>query len=113
MLLNTDSDVLKRTYIALKKTQSRLRELEESLREPIAVVGMSCRLPGGANDPDKLWERLCAGFNAAGPIPPDRWPAERFYNPDPQAPGATHASRANFLSVPVDGFDAPFFSISA
>ncbi|MEW6234513.1 MAG: SDR family NAD(P)-dependent oxidoreductase [Candidatus Omnitrophota bacterium] len=112
MNYESEKDVLKKTYIALKKTQKRLHDLESSLREPIAVVGMSCRFPGGGNDPEKFWEFLENGGDASSPVPPERWNAQQYYDPAPGAPGMTHAAQANFLTVPVDGFDAHFFNIS-
>ena len=106
-------DLLKKTFVALKKAQARLQELESARTEPVAIVGMACRLPGGSDNPAKLWEFLLDGGDASGPIPRERWDAGRFYDPSPAAPGTTHASRANFLTVPIDQFDAQFFGISA
>ncbi|CCG40385.1 type I polyketide synthase [Magnetospirillum molischianum] len=107
------ADVLKKTFIALKKTQNQLREIEAARSEPIAVVGMACRLPGGANDPEALWQMLRRGDNTSAPIPAERWDSEAFYHPSPDAPGTTHALRANFIDRPIDQFDAPFFGISS
>ncbi|MDX9860534.1 MAG: type I polyketide synthase [Rhodospirillales bacterium] len=107
------ADLLKKTFIAFKQSQERVRKLEMRRREPIAIVGLACRLPGGANDPALLWDLLSQGQDACRPVPPERWPHERFHHSDPDAPGRTHASRANFLSEPVDAFDGPFFGISA
>ncbi|MFL6246636.1 MAG: beta-ketoacyl synthase N-terminal-like domain-containing protein, partial [Thermoanaerobaculia bacterium] len=106
-------ELLKRTFLTLKKTQSRLAELESARSEPIAIVGMACRFPGGSSDPEKLWQFLERGGNANAPVPPERWEASRFYDPSPDATGKTHAARAHFLSESIDGFDAPFFGISA
>lgn len=106
------AEVLKKTFIALKKSQARVRELEMRHNEPIAVVGMACRLPGGANDPGLLWDLLKRGDHASIPIPPERWSHERFHHPDPNVPGQTHATHANFITAPIDAFDAPFFGIS-
>jgi acyl transferase domain-containing protein len=105
-------DLLKKTFVALKQAQRRLEELEAARAEPIAVIGMAGRFPAGANDPDQLWDFLLAGGDAARPVPPERWEAARYYDASPDAPGKTHAERANFLSVPVDLFDAQFFAIS-
>ena len=99
--------------MALNAVHSRTEELESVRSEAIAVIGMAGRFPGGANDPDQLWDFLMAGGDAAGPVPPERWDAARFYDPSPDAPGKTNAERANFLAVPVDLFDAQFFGISA
>lgn len=107
-----ESELLKKTYITLKKTQQRLAELEQEKTEPIAVIGMACRFPGGANDPDAFWELLKNGVDASSEIPETRW-SSRYFDTDPKTDGTTHASRANLLTQPIDQFDAPFFSISA
>jgi len=107
------AELLKKTFIAFKKSQERLNDLEMRRSEPIAIIGMACRLPGGANDPALLWDLLSRRQHASIPVPPERWSHERFHHPDPDEPGRTHAVRANFLTVPVDAFDAPFFGISA
>jgi acyl transferase domain-containing protein/NADPH:quinone reductase-like Zn-dependent oxidoreductase/NADP-dependent 3-hydroxy acid dehydrogenase YdfG len=107
------SGTLKKTFIALKRAEARIAALERPQAEPVAIVGMACRLPGGAHDPAALWDLLCRGVDASSPIPAERWPSEQFYSPDPDAPGRTHAARAHFLHGPVGGFDAPFFGLSA
>ncbi|MFJ2900656.1 type I polyketide synthase, partial [Streptomyces sp. NPDC087218] len=77
----------------------------------IAVVGMSCRLPGGVDGPESFWDLLVQGTDAVGEVPADRWDAEAFWSDDPAAVGKAVARRAGFLSR-VDGFDARFFGIS-
>jgi malonyl CoA-acyl carrier protein transacylase len=107
------AEALKKTFIALKRSQARVQELEARQGQPVAIVGMACRLPGGANDPEALWALLRRGEHTCTPVPPERWATDRFYDPAADAPGRTHAGRANFIDLPVDGFDAPFFGISA
>jgi acyl transferase domain-containing protein/acyl carrier protein len=102
---------LQRAVFALKETQARLDALERAKSEPIAIVGMACRFPGGANDPASYWRLLCEGVDAIGPIPPDRWNAEDFYDPDPAAPGKTCTRCGGFLER-IDEFDNHFFAIS-
>ncbi len=102
---------LQRAVFALKETQARLEALERAKSEPIAIVGMACRFPGGANDPASYWRLLGAGVDAIGPIPPDRWNAEDFYDPDPAAPGKTCTRCGGFLER-IDEFDNHFFAIS-
>ena len=102
---------LQRAVFALKETQARLDTLERARSEPIAIVGMACRFPGGANDPDSYWRLLCDGVDAIGPIPPDRWNADDFYDPDPAAPGKMCTRSGGFLER-IDEFDNHFFGIS-
>ena len=81
--------------------------------EPLAIVGFSCRLPGGVNDPESLWTLLKNGVDAVIKVPPDRWDSDRYYDPNPEAPGMTNTREGGFLTCPIDQFDAPFFGISA
>ena len=80
--------------------------------EPIAIVGMACRFPGGANDLDSYWRLLSNGVDAIGEIPSSRWNVEEFYDPDPGAPLKMYTKCGGFLDVPVDRFDADMFGIS-
>ncbi len=78
--------------------------------DPIAIVGMSCRFPG-APDPRAYWRLLCDGVDATRTVPPDRWDADAWYDPDPQAPGTINTRRGAFLDR-IDQFDPLFFGIS-
>ena len=80
--------------------------------EPIAIVGIGCRFPGGADSPSAYWDLLTAGRDALVEIPGDRWRVEKFYAPDASVPGMSRVRRGGFLAQPVDGFDASFFGIS-
>ena len=81
--------------------------------EPIAIIGMSCRFPGGANDPEAFWTLLRDGTDAITEVPPDRWDADEFHDPDPNARGKIYARRSGFLqNVDVSHFDAAFFHIA-
>ncbi|MFB9905996.1 SDR family NAD(P)-dependent oxidoreductase [Allokutzneria oryzae] len=79
--------------------------------EPIAIVGIGCRLPGGVTDRESLWRVLTDGVDAIGPIPPSRWDVDRFYAPKAQQPGRMNAREGGFLDE-IDTFDAAFFGIS-
>ncbi|MFJ5869525.1 SDR family NAD(P)-dependent oxidoreductase, partial [Streptomyces parvus] len=80
--------------------------------DPIAIVAMSCRFPGGAHGPDGLWKLLLDGTDAIGDFPDDRgWDLDTLYHPDPDHPGTTYTKRGAFLTD-VAGFDADFFEIS-
>ncbi|ALO10687.1 Type I polyketide synthase PikAI [Streptomyces venezuelae] len=78
--------------------------------EPVAVVGISCRVPG-ARDPREFWELLAAGGQAVTDVPADRWNAGDFYDPDRSAPGRSNSRWGGFIED-VDRFDAAFFGIS-
>ena len=79
--------------------------------EPVAVVGIGCRFPGGATGPEEYWDLLEKGADAIGEVPSDRWDGEAFYDPDPMAPGRMPTKWGAYLSD-VSGFDADFFGIS-
>ncbi|CAD6881378.1 Polyketide synthase modules and related proteins [Methylomonas albis] len=102
---------------ALQKATISIRQLLEenaSLKhkEPIAVIGMACRFPGGANNPEQFWQLLENGSDATTEVPADRWLAKDYYDADPQAPGKMYTAQGGFLNIAVDGFDADFFGIS-
>ncbi|ADO71800.1 modular polyketide synthase [Stigmatella aurantiaca DW4/3-1] len=80
--------------------------------EPIAVVGMACRLPGSVRSPEEFWRLLANGVNAVREVPKDRWSLDTWYDPDPETPGKMYSRHGGFLDE-VDPFDASFFGISA
>jgi acyl transferase domain-containing protein len=96
--------------LALMAKQLRA-EAEPLLRaDPIAIVGMACRVPGGGDSPEKLWEMLRGGVDAIREVPADRWPADRWFDPDPAAAGKTATKWGGFLDR-IDAFDAEYFGI--
>ncbi len=78
---------------------------------PIAVIGMGCRLPGGIESPERLWEALLGGADLVTGVPIDRWDADEYYDPEPGVPGRSISKWGGFLDD-VAGFDADFFGIS-
>jgi len=79
--------------------------------EPIAVIGISCRFPGGADSPEAFWELLREGRDAITEVPPDRWDADAWYDPDPDTPGKINCRHGGFVSG-CEGFDTAFFEIA-
>src|ERR1700739_1506104 len=77
---------------------------------PVAVIGMACRLPGGIDYPERLWEVLLRGDDLVTEITPDRWDADEYYDPEPGVPGRSVSKWGAFLDD-VAGFDADFFGI--
>jgi acyl transferase domain-containing protein len=106
-----DPNLVKRSLAALKDLRSKYESLDNSRREPIAIVGMGCRYPGGGDSPEALWKLLCGKVDAVTEIPADRWEAQQYFDPEVGTPGKMHMRFGAFLSAP-DQFDPYFFGIS-
>lgn len=81
-------------------------------KKPLAIIGMGCRFPGGANSPENYWQMLIEGRDGVIDTPPNRWNLGRFFNEDSTLPGKMSIRRGGFLQEPIDGFDPLFFGIS-
>lgn len=85
--------------------------VDELAADPVVVVGMSCRFPGDADDPELFWRNLIRGVDAVSDVPADRWDVDRYYHPDPGVPGRSYTRRGAFLRDAA-GWDARFFAAS-
>ncbi|MFP2906883.1 beta-ketoacyl synthase N-terminal-like domain-containing protein [Pyxidicoccus sp. 3LFB2] len=105
-------EVLAKALAEIKHLRVKAQAAEREKREPIAIVGMACRFPGGADSPEAFWRLLRDGVDATSSVPKERWDAEQLYDEDPEAPGKLYVRRGGFLDG-VDRFDAGLFGISA
>jgi myxalamid-type polyketide synthase MxaD len=101
----------RQALVAPRSLESKLTAADRSKNEPIAIIGMGCRFPGGANDPQSLWRLLCDGVDTITEIPENRWDVEPLYDLDPRAAGCMTTRWGGFVEN-VDLFDAAFFNIS-
>ncbi|WP_373314993.1 beta-ketoacyl synthase N-terminal-like domain-containing protein, partial [Streptomyces umbrinus] len=105
-------EYLRRAMAELHETQERLRAAEERDAEPIAIVGIGCRFPGGVASAEDLWDLVVAGTDAVSPFPANRgWDVAGLYDPDPGAAGKSYVREGGFLHGAGE-FDAGFFGIS-
>ncbi|GAB1545336.1 hypothetical protein NUACC21_80120 [Scytonema sp. NUACC21] len=103
--------LMENALLKLEKMQSKLSALENAQTEPIAIIGLSCRFPGGATDPESFWELLMNGVDAITEVPPQRWNIDAYYDPNPDTPGKMCTRHGGFLQE-IDQFDPKFFGIS-
>ncbi len=106
--------LVKRAYREIRQLRGQVEAEQERARarnEPIAIVGMSCRFPGGSSDPESYWRLLRDGVDAVSEVPPGRWDTDAVYDPDPEALGKTYTRSGAFLRD-IDFFDPLFFDIS-
>lgn len=101
---------LQKAYLAIRELRGKLERLERAGTEPIAVIGMGCRVPGARN-PESFWELVRDGRDAITSIPPDRWDASANFDQEAGRPGKSYIRHGGFLDE-IDHFDAAFFGIS-
>ena len=104
-------EILKHAFLKIEELQARLKQAEAQQYEPIAIIGVGCRLPGGVHNLDSFWKNLIEGVDAVSEIPPGRWDVDTWFDPNPDAIGKMYTRHGAFLAE-VDQFDAQFFKIA-
>src|ERR1700761_5817055 len=85
---------------------------QASRNQDVAIIGMSCQLPGGVNSPEDLWDFCSKAQSSSRPIPTSRFDASQFFHPDRNKNGYFNTEAGSFLDKDVAAYDAPFFNIS-
>ncbi|HSP24170.1 MAG TPA: polyketide synthase, partial [Saliniramus sp.] len=96
----------------MNSSMDAVSRTESAGSDPIAVIGIGCRFAGGVTCPETLWLMLQEGRDGVVPVPPERWNASRWYDPDRHHPGTMNFRQAGFLQERIDQFDAAFFGIA-
>ena len=102
---------VKQALLEIRRLRGRLEAAERLTTEAVAVVGLGCRFPGGAGDPEAYWRLLRDGVDAVTEVPAERWDIEAYYDANPDAAGRMYTRHGAFV-VDVDRFDPGFFGIS-
>ena len=101
---------VKRALIEIRRLREELEVSRRGQVEPVAIVGMAMRLPGGITSPERFWKALAEGEDLITTIPPERWEAQAYWSSDADRPGTMYDIHGGFLSD-IDAFDADFFGI--
>ena len=102
---------LKQAFLRIEELEAELRIAKGALSEPVAIVGIGCRFPGGVDNPESYWQLLENGVDAISEVPPDRWNIDDYFDPDQNAPGKMSTRWAGFLPA-IGDFDPEFFGIA-
>ncbi|WP_329101433.1 type I polyketide synthase [Micromonospora sp. NBC_01699] len=102
---------LLRAFVAIEELEAELDEVRRAQHEPIAIIGASCRFPGGGDNLSSFWRVLRDGVDAAGEVPRERWDLADYHDPDPDRPGKMYPREGHFVDG-VDQFDPAFFGIA-
>ncbi len=105
---DNDEGLLREMYKRIKILSAKI----ETYSEPIAVIGMSCRFPGGANNIEEYWKFLERGGDGIIEVPRTRWEIDQYYDPDPAVPGKIITKLGGFLDIDISQFDCELFGMS-
>jgi 3-oxoacyl-(acyl-carrier-protein) synthase/SAM-dependent methyltransferase/acyl carrier protein len=101
---------VKRALVEIRRLRAELESCRRSQLEPVAIIGLAVRLPGGITSPEGFWKALAKGKDLITTVPPERWNAQAYWSPDGDQPGTMYDTHGGFLSD-IDAFDADLFGI--
>src|SRR5579871_475437 len=93
--------LLSKTYVYTTKLERELEVIKEKATESVAIIGMACRFPGGANSIEKFWQLLTQGYDGIAEVPLSRWDINQYYDPDEDAPGKMNTRKGGFLNIDI------------
>ena len=106
-----DLSPIKKALYEIRSLKGKLQDLTQAQNEPIAIVGVGLRFPGGASDAASYWKILADRLNTVTEIPASRWKIDDYFDSDPEAPGKMYSRHGSFLADAA-GFDAHMFGVS-
>jgi 3-oxoacyl-(acyl-carrier-protein) synthase/SAM-dependent methyltransferase/acyl carrier protein len=101
---------VKRALVELRRLRAELESCRRGQLEPVAIIGLAVRLPGGITSPERFWKALAGGEDLITTVPSERWDAQAYWSPDGDQPGTMYDTHGGFLSD-IDAFDADLFGI--
>ncbi len=101
---------VKRALVEIRRLRAELESCRRGQLEPVAIIGLAVRLPGGITSPEGFWKALAEGKDLITTVPPERWNAQAYWSPDGDQPGTMYDTHGGFLSD-IDAFDADLFGI--
>jgi 3-oxoacyl-(acyl-carrier-protein) synthase/SAM-dependent methyltransferase/acyl carrier protein len=101
---------VKRALVEIRRLRAELESCRRGQLEPVAIIGLAVRLPGGVTSPEDFWKALAEGKDLITTVPPERWNAQAYWSPDGDQPGTMYDTHGGFLSD-IDAFDADLFGI--
>lgn len=111
--VNTYSEYLYNILVDKTDTTSNKNNSKQHhTKDTVGIIGMSCRFPGGANNPDQYWDNLIQNKDGISTVPESRWDIDQYYSENKKEPGKMYTKKSGFLDEPIDKFDAGFFNIS-
>ena len=102
---------VKQALLKIREMSTKIEAMEACIHQPIAIVGVGLRFPGGCHDLDGFWRLMIEGVDAINEVPQERWDINAYYDANPDAPGKMYARHGGFLDR-IDEFDPDFFGIS-